>query len=101
MIVSFLFYLFLAGFFLASIGGISAIIGFGATLASAKKQDPTYFNKGMIGSLEMRETGASLALRALGWGTIYAVTGCGVLFYTIWKVSGAKSVSDNEIQEII
>lgn len=41
---------------------------------------------------ELPETGASLALRALGWGTLYAFTGCGILFYSIWKLSGAKNV---------
>lgn len=66
--------------------------GFGSTLAAAKKQDPINFGKGFIATKELHETGANLALRALGWGTLYAVTGCGVLFYTIWKISGAKNV---------
>lgn len=35
-----------AGAFLASVAGISAFVGFGATLAAAKKSDPKYFNKG-------------------------------------------------------
>lgn len=72
--------------------GISAVIGFGTTLAAVKKQDPTYFEKGMTSSLRVHETGASLALRALGWGTLYAFTGCGILFYSIWKLSGAENV---------
>lgn len=83
---------FSAGIFLAGVSGISAIIGFGATVASAKKQDPKYFDKGMIGARGMHETGVSLAMRALGWGTLYAFTGCGVLFYSIWKLSGANNV---------
>lgn len=77
---------------MTAVTGMSAIIGFGTTVAAAKKQDPKYFNKGITGSIEMTETGASLALRALGWGTLYAFTGCGILFYTIWKMSGAKDV---------
>lgn len=77
---------------MTAVTGMSAIIGFGTTVAAAKKQDPKYFNKGMTGSIEMTETGAGLALRALGWGTLYACTGCGILFYTIWKMSGAKDV---------
>lgn len=60
-----------------------------------KKQDPKYFNKGLTGTIEMTETGAHLALRALGWGTLYAVTGCGILFYSVWKISGAKDVNIN------
>lgn len=83
---------FAAGIFLTAVTGISAMIGFGTTIMAAKKQDPKYFGKGIAGSIEMTETGASLALRALGWGSLYAVTGCGILFYTIWKISGAKDV---------
>lgn len=71
---------------------MSAIVGFGATLAAVKKQDSKYFNKGMSGTLEMSEPAVSLAFRALGWGTFYAFTGCGLLFYGIWKLSGAQTV---------
>lgn len=39
------------------------------------------------------EPGASLAVRALGWGTLYAVTGCSVLFYGIWTLMGVKDVN--------
>lgn len=63
------------------------------TVASVKKQDPEHFNKGIAGSLEMRETGAQLAARALKWGTIYAFLGCGLVGFSIWKLSGAKDVS--------
>ncbi|CAG9825280.1 unnamed protein product [Phaedon cochleariae] len=83
-----------AAMFLTGVSGISAIIGFGATVASAKKQDPKYFGKGMIATRELPETGASLALRALGWGTLYAFVGCGVLFYGIWKLSGAQDMKE-------
>jgi Protein of unknown function (DUF1358) len=30
----------------------------------------------------LQESGATLATRALGYGTLYAFAGCGVLFYT-------------------
>lgn len=39
-------YSLIAGAFLASIAGISAFVGFSATLSAAKKADPKYFNKG-------------------------------------------------------
>lgn len=74
---------------------MSAAIGFGATLAAAKKQDPVYFEKGMVHHTKYAESGANLAMRALGWGTVYAFTGCGILFYSIWKLSGAQTVSLN------
>nr|CAH7737859.1 unnamed protein product [Callosobruchus chinensis] len=83
-----------AAFFLAGVTGISAIVGFGMTVATAKKHDPKYFNKGMVPTRELPESGANLAMRALGWGTLYAVTGCGILFYSIWKLSGAQSFSE-------
>lgn len=35
-----------AGAFLATVTGISAVVGFSATLTAAKKIDPKYFNKG-------------------------------------------------------
>ncbi|XP_030746714.1 transmembrane protein 242 [Sitophilus oryzae] len=83
-----------AGFFLAAVSGISAIVGFGATIVAAKKQDPVYFDKGFIPTREVPETGAHLALRALGRGTLYAVTGCGLLFYGIWCISGAHNLEE-------
>ncbi|XP_026328789.1 transmembrane protein 242 [Hyposmocoma kahamanoa] len=83
-----------AGAFLASVAGISAFVGFGATLAAAKKSDPKYFNKGLQGSVEMADAGVLLALRALGWGTVYAVAGTSLICYGIWKLSGAKDLKD-------
>ncbi|KAJ8978424.1 hypothetical protein NQ317_019662 [Molorchus minor] len=62
-----------SGLFLAGVSGISALIGFGATVASAKKHDPVHFDKGMVPAKELQESGAHLALRALGWGTLYAM----------------------------
>nr|CAD7401344.1 unnamed protein product [Timema poppensis] len=49
-----------AGLFLASVAGAASIIGFGSTLAAAKKQDAVSFNKGVLGSIEMTETEACL-----------------------------------------
>jgi hypothetical protein len=60
----------------------------------ARKQDPSFFNKGMTGSIEMADTGAQLALRALGYGTILAIVGTGSICFAIWKLSGAKDLQD-------
>ncbi|XP_045764788.1 transmembrane protein 242 [Maniola jurtina] len=87
-----------AGAFLATIAGISAFAGFGTTLAAAKKTDPKYFNKGIHGSVELADAGALLALRALGWGTLYAIGGTTCLCYGIWKLSGAKDLKDFRIK---
>ena len=43
---------------------------------------------------KLHETGAKLAARALGHATLYAVGGCGLLFYSIWKLSGASDLVD-------
>lgn len=113
--------IFSAGAFLATIAGMSMFAGFGITLAAAKKRDPHFFNKGVlwyptirsywvlrtvlnlnsclftgvVPSAELADTGAILALRALGWGTVYAIGGTSLLCYGIWKLSGAKDVSFN------
>ncbi|XP_047986202.1 transmembrane protein 242 [Leguminivora glycinivorella] len=87
-----------AGAFLATVAGISAFVGFGTTLAAAKKADPKYFNKGVHASAELADAGAILALRALGWGTLYAVAGTSCLCYGIWKLSGAKDLKDFRIK---
>lgn len=72
---------------------MSAAIGFARTVASAKKSDPSFFDKGVAGSKGMSETGASLALRALGWGSLFAIMGTGTICFSIYKLSGAKDVS--------
>ena len=95
------------------------MFGFGTTLAAAKKKDPHFFDRGLTGqfdqqtgnssvnesvtamrkripgSIPVGEPGASLALRALGWGTLYAVTGCSLLFYGVWKLMAVNDVSMN------
>jgi len=48
--------------------------------------------QGLIAGEHIPESGAALAMRALGWGTLYAVTGVGLICFGIWKLSGAKSV---------
>ncbi|XP_022194436.1 transmembrane protein 242 [Nilaparvata lugens] len=80
--------------FLASVTGVSAFVAFGSTLAMAKRKDPKMFSKGLFASSELPESGAALAMRALKYGTIYAVTGCGLLFYGVWKLSGAENLHD-------
>ncbi|XP_041976345.1 transmembrane protein 242 [Aricia agestis] len=87
-----------AGAFLASVAGISAVVGFGTTLSAAKKADPKYFNKGIHSSVELADAGAILALRALGWGTVYAIAGTSCICYGIWKLSGAKDLKDFRIK---
>ena len=109
-----------AGTFLAFAGGFGMLAGFGGALSQVKKQDPGHFDKGMTGhdpaeeaaktdamrrmdnaamekirnARAVHESGAALASRALGWGTVYAFAGCGLLFYSLWKVMGVNNLKE-------
>ncbi|XP_077270487.1 transmembrane protein 242 isoform X1 [Temnothorax americanus] len=87
-----------AAVFLSTVAGISALAGFARAVAATRKQDPTHFGDGMSGIKGVRETGASLAMRALGWGTFYAITGCSLFFYGIWKISGATNAEEFKLK---
>ncbi len=67
------------------------MFGFGGAMSSAKKKDADAFDKGVTPNLKS-ESGVALASRALRWGTFYAVTGCGILFFCVWKMMGVKNV---------
>uniref|UniRef100_A0A2M4C272 Transmembrane protein 242 n=1 Tax=Anopheles marajoara TaxID=58244 RepID=A0A2M4C272_9DIPT len=85
---------FRAWAFLASVGATAAVAGFSKAIMTAKKSDPKYFDKGLHASLSLHEAGTSLALRALGWGTLYAILGTGTICFGIWKLSGATDMRE-------
>lgn len=41
---------------------------------------------------ELPESGSSLAMKALGWGTFYAVSGFSIFCFGVWKLMGVKDV---------
>ncbi|XP_022104471.1 transmembrane protein 242-like isoform X2 [Acanthaster planci] len=82
--------------FMVSVAGIAMISGFGLTMATAKRKHPGSFSKGILPnpSVSIHESGASLGMRALLWGSLFAVTGFGTLTFAVCKVMGFNSVED-------
>ncbi|XP_072178097.1 transmembrane protein 242-like [Diadema setosum] len=86
--------------FMVTVSGLAMLGGFGMTLARAKRRHPGSFSKGMIPDpqVELYESGASLGMRALGWGTVFAITGVGSLTFLICKAMGVHNVEEFRVK---
>ena len=79
--------------FLLGVTGAAALGGFGMMFAKARKHSPEDFHNGIVSDIN-QESGARLALRALGRATIYSLTGFSLFCFTVWKLMGVQNMQE-------
>uniref|UniRef100_A0ABD2WDZ7 Transmembrane protein 242 n=1 Tax=Trichogramma kaykai TaxID=54128 RepID=A0ABD2WDZ7_9HYME len=81
------------GIFVIGLGGIFFMSGFLSTSMAFKKKSPPVDIK-YSDSERHLINGRKLATKALGIASLYSSISCGIIFLSIWKLSGASSIED-------
>lgn len=86
--------------FLGSVACLGVIGGFAMTVSRVKKRNPASFMKGVLvnADSDQMESGASVGLKALGWGTILALAGVGSISFGVCKLMGVNSVEEFKVK---
>lgn len=101
--------------FLVGVAGVSFLAGFGLTLGKAKKSATDDWNQSNASStttsgqkvkvsdpqielarkqVKLHQEATKLGLRALGWGTFYAVSGVTIFSLLVWKMLGVNNLNE-------
>ena len=79
--------------FLLGVTGAAALGGFAMMFARSRKNHPEDFYHG-VASDGNGESGARLAMRALGRATVYSVGGFSIFCFAVWKLMGVKNMQE-------
>lgn len=73
------------------VGVASMLYGFSHSLAKVRKTEEKFLKKNLH-KAKLLDEGSTLAVKALGIGSLYAVLGTATVCFGIWKLSGASNV---------
>ena len=86
--------MFWAGAFAIGTAGMAGLLGFSNALASCKQEDTKNFETGLQGGKGLPESGVALARRAFLWGSVWAISVCGLSVYGVWKIIGSPTAEE-------